>query len=373
MRAFSFLFFLISAVSANCQNYYLFVGTYTNNTTSKGIYVYQFSETNGTIDSLNHTETTVANPSFLTIAPNGNYVYACTEAATTNGGSVNAFAFNKENGTLKFINKQSSGGDDPAYLSVDKDNKWLVSGNYTGGNLTVYPVNADGSLEPFSQLIQHTGTGADKTRQEKAHVHAAVFSPSGKQLLVTDLGTDKIMCYTFNGTLKKPLQTTSPEFVATEPGSGPRHLAFHPNGKYVYCMEELSGAVSVYNYTGDKLTALQRIPTHPVTSKGPFGSSDIHLSPDGLFLYAANRADENTITIFSVAATGKLTLVGYQPTLGKTPRNFIITPSGKFLLVANQLTGTIVVFKRNIKTGMLEQTGKQLQVPAPTCLQLMKR
>ncbi|MEO7292731.1 MAG: lactonase family protein, partial [Ginsengibacter sp.] len=362
---------LIGSFVANCQKYFLFIGTYTGSG-SKGIYVYSFDAVSGKAQWISNTEG-VVNPSYLAIAPGGNFLYACTETRTLNAGGISAFRFDREKGSLTFINKQSSGGDNPAYVSVHKNGRWVIAGNYSGGSLAAFPVNADGSIQPYSQMVQHTGTSINKQRQEAPHVHSTVFSPKGDYLFVPDLGLDKVMIYKFDPTSQKPLQPASPAFAATDPGSGPRHFIFHSNKKWAYLIEEMGGKVVAYNYKKGKLNAMQQIATHADTAKGNFGSADIHLSPDGKFLYASNRGNENNITIFSVdRSSGKLSLKGFQSTMGIQPRNFTIDPSGKYLLAANQKTGNIVIFKRDEVTGLLQYTGEQINIPEPVCLKMIK-
>ncbi len=352
------------------QSFYLFVGTYTNKG-SKGIYVYRFDAATGKATWVSNTEN-VVNPSYLAIAPNNKHIYAVTETAKENAGSISSFAFNKSSGQLSFVNKQPSGGDNPCYVAVHQNNRWLVLGNYSGGSLSAYPINSDGSLQPFSQNIQHTGSSVNKTRQDKPHVHCTVFSPDYKYLYTPDLGLDKVMIYGFNAKDEKPLSTASQSYAASEPGMGPRHITFHPNKKFAYLIEEMGGTVVAYKYNKGNLSFIQRIATHPADFKGSIGSADIHVSPDGNFLYASNRGDENNIAIFSVnKKTGALTSAGYQPVLGKTPRNFMIDPTGQYLLVANQATDNIVIFKRDRKTGLLNATGDEIKIPTPVCLKMM--
>jgi 6-phosphogluconolactonase len=372
MRVTLSLLFLVVTNFLTAQSYYLFVGTYTDSG-SKGIYVYEFNSTSGKARWLSNTEN-IINPSFLVIAPNKKIIYAATETALKNAGSISAFAFDRTTGKLTFVNKQPSGGDNPAYVTINKNNKWVFCGNYTGGSLSALKINSDGSLQPLNQNIKHSGNSIDKLRQEKPHVHSTVFSPDEKYLFVPDLGIDKVMTYKFTATSAKPLQPAKRPFIAVEPGSGPRHLTFHANGKWAYLVGEISGTVDAFTYKKGTLTFKQRIATHPPGFQGAIGSADIHISPDGNFLYTSNRGDENTITIFAVDAnTGLLTLKGFQPTLGIKPRNFTIDPSGNFLLVANQDTNNIVVFKRDRQTGLLRVTGEQIKVPTPVCLQMMEK
>lgn len=368
-----FTFILLLVVSGTfAQTFYLFVGTYTDKG-SKGIYVYEFDAATGQATKVSNTEGTV-NPSYLAVSHNHKFVYAVTETAKQNAGSVSAFKFDKTSGTLTFLNKQLSGGDNPCYVSVHKSNKWIAVGNYSGGSLSVFPVNADGSLKPFAQNIQHTGKGVNAARQEQPHVHSTVFSPDYNYLFVPDLGTDKVVNYTFETKAESPLTPATPPFEKVDDGNGPRHLTFHPNGKFAYLVEEMSGTVSAYQYNRGKLTFIQRIKTHPADYKGAIGAADIHLSPDGKFLYASNRGDENTIAIFSVdARSGKLTTKGYSSTNGRTPRNFTIDPTGNYLLVANQATNNIVVFKRDKKTGLIQPLKEEISVPTPVCLQMISK
>lgn len=362
--------FCTLAISA--QKYYLFAGTYTTGK-SKGIYVFEFNSKTGEVQWVSNTDSS-SNPSFLAVAPNGKYLYAVNETGRDQPGRVSAFSFDKSNGQLSFINQQLSGGDDPCFITTDATGKWAIVANYSGGSLSAFPLNKDGSLLPYTQLIQHKGSSANKQRQEKAHVHASFFSPDYQYILAPDLGMDKVMVYQFAAASKKPLQPAPVPFAASAPGSGPRHLSFHPNRKYMYLLEELTGTVKVYTYNKGILNPLQIIATHPANYKGQPGSADIHVSPDGKFLYASNRGDENNIAIFSInASNGKLTSVGYQPVRGAQPRNFMIDPTGRFLLVANQKTSNIVVYRRDMATGLLQATLQQIEVPNPVCLQMLQK
>jgi 6-phosphogluconolactonase len=313
----------------------------------------------------------VCNPSYLAIGAGGDRLYACTESRMLQKGSVSAFRFHRNSGRLQLINKVSSGGDNPAYVSVTRSGKWVAVANYSGGSLSVYPVLEDGGLRPLVQNVRHFGHGTDPLRQEKPHVHSALFSPDDKYLYVQDLGLDRITIGPFDEAAPEPAGKPA-TMITTAAGGGPRHLVFHPNKKYAYLIEEMGGSVDVYRYnaTTGGLDSLQRIAAHPDTARGPFRSADIHVSPDGRFLYASNRA-ESTIAIFLIdPATGMLKPVGYASTLGKEPRNFTLDPTGKWLLVANQESNSIVIFSVDRKTGMLHQQGQGLVVPAPTCLKM---
>jgi len=371
MRLRFIFFFLLLSFCSLAQSYYMFVGTYTSNG-SKGIYVYRFDAATGKASWVSNTDS-AANPSYLTVAPDLKYVYAVNEVGGGGSGQVSAFSFDRATGKLSLINQQSSGGADPCYVSVTRGGEWVFVANYSGGSLAAFPVNKDGSLQPYAQLIQDTGSGINKERQERAHVHSAVLSPDQNYLFSADLGTDKETIYKLNTTAEQPLQPATVPFVMIKKGSGPRHLTFHPNKKFAYLIEELSGTVEFYKYNSGTLTFVQRVATHPADYKGTPGSADVHVSPDGRFLYASNRGDENNITIFSINQNnGQLRLKGYQSTMGITPRNFAIDPTGHYLVVANQKSDNVVVFKRNAQTGLLQPTGSVLKVPSPVCLQFAK-
>jgi 6-phosphogluconolactonase len=348
---------------------YLFIGTYTGSKPDKGIYVYSMNSQSGELTKVSNAEN-ITNPSFLTISPNGKYLYACTDTKTLVAGSISSFAIDSVTGKINFINKQSSAGANPVYVTVDKSNKFVVTGNYTEGNVAVFNTNSDGSLNPCLESIRFTDSSINKERQEKAHIHSTIFSPGYSYMYLPDLGSDKIRAFRFVPDSARPLIAADSLTVRTVPGSGPRHMVFHPGKKFAYCIEEMSGMVSAYVYNNGRLTPLQRI-TSNSKKANEYSSADIHISPDGLFLYASNRV-ENTLSIFSIGSDGKLKLIGYQSVFGDVPRNFTIDPTGHFLLVANQLTNNIVVFRRNLKTGLLKKTGTQITVPAPSCLQMRK-
>jgi 6-phosphogluconolactonase (cycloisomerase 2 family) len=254
---------------------------------------------------------------------------------------------------------------------LHKSGKWLVVANYTAGNLSVYPVNKDGSIQPFTQHIQYSGRSL-LPNQDRSHVHSVVFSPANDYLFVQDLGLDKITAYRFNPDIQHPLQDSS--FTSTAPGTGPRHFVFHPNNKFAYLLEEMGGEVVVYKYQKGKLDLVQSIVTHHPDSTGVFHSADIHISGDGKFLYASNRNGQDNIAIFSIdPSTGKLKLIDYVSSGGISPRNFVIDPSGKYLLVANQLSNNVVIFKRDKKTGLLTATGEEIKTPEPSCLKMLER
>jgi 6-phosphogluconolactonase len=379
----SMRFFLLSSIlfvslSGVAQHDYLFIGTYTLGNKnvpngSKGIYVYDFDAATGDVKPVSTINT--ENPSYLALAPKGDFLYAVNETDGDRPGGVSAFGFDKASGELKFLDRQASGGDDPCYVSVDARRKWLMVANYNGGNCAALPIETDGSIGAIKELIQHTGTGPIPQRQEKAHVHSATFSPDDHFLLVADLGMDKLSVYRFYPNAPAyPLTSPNDSVVTIGAGSGPRHISFYPGKPWVYLLNEMGGTVDAFHYHEGRLEPFQHISSHPAGFSGVMGSADIHVAPGGKFLYASNRGDANSIAIFAIDTTsGTLTVKGFQSVLGTTPRNFIIDPTGHWLLVANQNSNNIVIFNIDEETGLLKPSGKQIQLPAPVCLKMLSR
>lgn len=363
--------FLFLVISCSAQKYYLFIGTYTN-TGSKGIYVYDFNSKNGDVKWVSNTDS-VTNPSYLTISKDEKYVYAVNETDGLAQGRVTAYSFNKRKGELHFLNTTFTGGDDPCYISTSSDNKWLAVANYTSGSAAFFPINDDGTVKPYTQLI-HDSIYRDPGDNATPHVHETVFSPDEKYLITPDLGLDKLMIYHFDPSSVQPFTLSSPSSVASAKGTGPRHIIFSPNKKFVYLMHELSGTVTTYQYDDGKFTEIQDLLTYPEGFSGEKSGAEIKISPDGKFLYTSDRGDLNIITIFSIdPISGKLTMKGTQSTFGSHPRYFMIDPSGNYLLAANQDSESIIIFKVNKKTGLLTNTGKEIHIPRPVCLQMIPK
>lgn len=360
----------VSAISFAQSYATLVIGTYTK-TGSHGIYSAAFDTLSGKITLLDSVS--ASNPSYLCLAPNGRNLYAVSETASDKPGSVLAFDFNTETGGIKLLNVQSSGGDHPCYVAINNLGNYVVVANYTGGSLAILPVDKMGTLKPAVQVIQRFGSGPNTQRQEKSHVHQAQFSPLQTHVVINDLGTDEVVAYPINTKKKKALllDTSKVKKIKLSPGSGPRHLAFHPSKPVFYLMGELSGRVSVHTFGKKRIAWLQTIESDTISAQP--GSADIHVSPDGKFLYASNRANANNIAIYSInQSDGRLKFIGSQPVKGLVPRNFVIHPSGKWLLVANQASNNIVVFKRDMETGLLTDAGVQLNLPTPVCLVFSK-
>ncbi|PWA05390.1 lactonase family protein [Flavobacterium psychrotolerans] len=347
---------------AQQNNFNLIVGTYTNSCESKGIYVYDFNAQTADF-KLKSTSEKVINPSYLTVSADNKQVYSVNENGAQSG--VSAFAFNSKSGSLQLINQQSSKGADPCYIINDSKN--VIVATYSGGSISVFGKNKNGSLSDFKQVIRHHGKSVNAQRQESPHVHMVQFTPDKKFVLANDLGTDKIYVYQYNPNAKAKILEIK-DSVAVKSGSGPRHLTFSRNGKFTYLLQELDGSLTVFSYKNGGLKMVQETQVVSVDFKGDIGAADIHVSPNGKFLYATNRGTANTISCFEILKNGHLKSIETIATLGKGPRNFTIDPTGKFLLVAHQYSNDVVVFHINAVTGKLTDTGKRIELCAPVCL-----
>ncbi len=357
----------INLVHGQSKKFNLLIGTFISTSKSDGIYVYGFDSQTG--DFNYKSKVAGENPRYLAISLDGKNVYSVN---TIRNGGVSAFAFNSTSGELTFLNRVSSGGDSPSYVAVDDKNKYVFVGNYGNGILSAIPLKEDGFLSSDIQIIQQEGSSIDKSRQQGPHVHSTVLSPNNRYLLTPNLGTDKVCIYHFDATkISQPLTPADPAFVSVKAGSGPRHIIFHPNSKFVYLISEMGCIITAYDYKNGKLAEKQTITMLSPDFKGNVGAADIHVSPDGRFLYASNRGDANELVIYAINKNGTLKYAGRQQTLGKTPRNFVIDPTGNFLLVANQDSNEIIIFKRDLKTGLLTPTGKKILISRPVCMKFV--
>jgi 6-phosphogluconolactonase len=355
--------------------YLVYVGTYTNKTASKGIYAYLFDPVIGKLNALGVAAES-EDPSFLAVHPSGKYLYAVNEIDHFGGqksGAVSSFAIDSKSGKLTLLNQASTQGAGPCYISLDKTGKFALVANYDGGSIAVFPIREDGSLASASAFVQHSGSSVDKERQEGPHAHWIGTSPDNRFALAADLGLDEILVYRFNSA-KGTLAPDTPPFAKLNPGAGPRHLAFHPNGKFAYVLTEMGSSVTAFAYKASKgsLSPLQTVSTLSILRKDYTGvkeAAEIAVHPNGKFLYASNRAGIDSISTFSIdPVNGTLKLKDEYPTMGKTPRNFAIDPTGKFLLAANQESNNIVIFRIDSTTGALSPTGEITEVPAPVCI-----
>lgn len=323
------------------------------------IHVVDFDSASGAL-TVRGTLSEVENPSFLVIHPNREWVYAVSE---TEAGAVWALHYEAETHTFTSLNHQSSGGASPCHLTLDKAGRWLFVSNYASGSVGVLPIGKDGTLGAMTDFIQYSGTGGDPERQKGPHAHGTIFSPDEQFLISADLGTDTLHIYRFdadNGKLIPHGQTK------TQPGAGPRHTTFHPNGTILYVANELDNTVGVYAYNAEKgkLIEKQVLPTLPADAP-PTTTADIHLTQAGHRLYVSNRGYDS-LASYDVAEDGTLTLIAIQPSGGRNPRNFALSPDDRFVLVANEFSNEVVVFYAEEK-GLGAEVAR-VAVPAPTCV-----
>lgn len=353
----------------------LYVGT-SSERGSKGIYVFEFDRANMNfreIQTLTHKES----PTFLELHPSGKFLYAVyREGAGENdkNGTVSAFEIDPKTGKLRLINEQSSEGAGPCHVSVDPKGKYVYVSNYGGGNLSVYPVQNDGGLTPPSDVVQHKGSSVHPTRQKQAYMHSIIPARTGDFIYASDLGVDKIFTYKINRDSGKLSRAAIPS-VSSTPGSGPRHFTIHPGNKLAFSVEELSSTIASFRIdpqTGT-LTPLERVPMllPDFPEDQVSTAADIHVSPDGKFVYASNRGEDDLVIYSIHPETGEMTLIGHESTRGGHPRNFYMDYQGDFILVANRNNDHFVLFDRDKNSGKLTFAGKEVPVPAAVCLKLL--
>ena len=347
----------------------LFVGSFTDKKLGEGIHVYEFDTETGKA-KLTYTLDSIINTSFQRLSPNGEYLFSVVESQMQHNGKIAAFKVDVTNKKIDLLNIQDCGGLNPAHLAIDNSGSFLVNSNYSDGTLSLFKIYEDGRLSNVKQILQFKDSSVIKSRQSASHMHSANFSPDGKYVFGHDLGADKIRRFLF-ANKQGEVSLENPDEITITPGSGPRHFTFHPNGKFGYLVSELSGKINAYNYRNDNLDFIEDYATYQ-QKQDIYRTADIHISPDGKFLYASNRGlKEDTIVIFSIDKNnGKLTLVKHVNTGGEHPRNFGIDPSGNFLLVANMNTNNVVVFKRDLKTGLLQKLPKEIKVKRPASIQI---
>jgi 6-phosphogluconolactonase len=353
------------------KDYYLYVGAYTQGE-EEGIDMYRFHSADGSLEYMS-TTTGVKNPSYLAISEDNNLLLAVNEVVEFEGeksGAISAFSITQETGELNFINQTSTGGGAPCYVSMDGESKIAMVANYVGGNVAAYSIGSDGSLSSYTDLVQHEKTMADTARATISHAHAIVPDPNENYALAVDLGIDQVISYKIDKTNVKLEKT---QVFNSEQGAGPRHLVFHPNGKFVFIINELNSTITSCSYDASTgaLSGLMNVPTLPADFEGENSCADIHFSDDGRFLYGSNRGHDSIVVFEIVQDSGALTYVSHHSVLGKTPRNFMIDPTGRFVLVANQNSNSIVVFSRDEQTGQLRETGIEVETPKPVCLKMM--
>ena len=346
---------IMPAFSMADNNVKMVVGTYTD-AGSEGLYSFDFDQENGTATELSSLK--IDDPSYFTFSKNGRYIYAVSEK-NNSLAVLNSIGFDPTKGTFSFMNSQLTHGADPCYVATN--GKIAVTANYSGGSLSVFPILSNGTLDKYLVLMSSKKMGPNRTRQNQPHFHCTIFTPDN-YILTTDFSGDRILSFTYNAKEKKLEDRGIAAHV--RPGSGPRHLVFEPNGRYAYLMNELSGKVIAYQYKDGKLKEIQTVVADDAHAQG---GADIRISPDGNFLYASTRLKGDGITIFKLGGDGSLRRVGVQKT-GRHPRNFAITPNGKYLLVACRDDNTIQVYSRDKSTGMLTNTHQDIDLSHPACI-----
>ncbi|MCO6455860.1 MAG: lactonase family protein [Pirellulaceae bacterium] len=348
----------------------VYLGTYTRGE-SRGIYHCRLNIKTGQL-SQPELVAEMTNPSFLALHPSRRFLYAVGEVDEfqgSPGGAVSGFAIDEASGRLTPLNSQSSRGGSPCHLIVDRTGRNVLVANYGGGSVAALPLDADGKLRPASAFVQHEGSSVDPRRQQAPHAHSIHVSPDNRFAVAADLGLDKLLVYQFDAE-RGTLAAHDPPAATVEPGSGPRHFAFHPSGKYAYVINELASTVTAFQYDAPRgsLTALQTISTLPNGYEGNNSTAEVKVSPDGRFLYGSNRG-HHSLAVFAIdKESGRLTPVQHQPTGGRTPRNFNLEPGGRFLLAANQDTDNVVVFAVDTQTGKLRPAGHEVRLPVPVCV-----
>jgi 6-phosphogluconolactonase len=341
----------------------VYFGTYTG-AKSQGIYVSRFDSATGKLSAPELAAET-KNPTFLAVAPGGKYLYAVSEMSQT--GAVSAFAFEGKTGRLALVNQQLSGGGGPCHVAVDATGKCLLVANYGSGSIAALPIHADGSLGEAT-TIQHTGSSVNTNRQAGPHAHFILPSPDNRFTLDCDLGVDKIFINHLDAPAAKLTPADQP-FATVAPGSGPRHLVFSRDGKFVYVINEIGGTITVFSYAAKNaaMTEVQTISTLPKDFTASNTAAEIALHPNGKYLYGSNRGHDS-IAIFAVnQKTGRLTFIEHQSTMGRTPRHFAIDPTGRWLLAEHQVSDSVIVFAIDPKTGRLKPTGQTLSIGSPVC------
>jgi 6-phosphogluconolactonase len=349
---------------------FVYFGTYTG-PHSRGIYVARLDPATGHL-----TPPVLAaespNPGFLAVHPNHRLLYTTNEIndfAGSHSGSVSAFAIDRRTGKLTFLNAVASGDPGPCHLAVDHTGNYVLVANYAVGSVAAFRLGPDGRLGERTAFHRHTGHGINSHRQEAPHAHSIYVSPDNRFVVSAELGTDQVFIYRFDAT-KGTLTPNDPPTVAVPAGSGPRHFAFDPAGKFAYVIEEMGSSLTAFSWDAAAgiLRPLETISTKPPDYTGYNDCAELLIHPSGKFLYGSNRG-HNSITVFALdPATGKPTPIQYAATEGKTPRGFGIDPTGSYLIAGNQDTNTVVEFRIDHQTGRLTLTGQKFDLSSPVCV-----
>jgi 6-phosphogluconolactonase len=334
----------------------------------KNIEAFRFYLPSGVLTRLG-TVAEIEHPSFLSISPNHKFLYAISEGRNAAASGISAFAIDAAAGRLTFLNKQPAGGAGPCCVELDSGGKNALIANYGGGSFAAFPLAENGEVQAMSAFIQDRGSSADRSRQEGPHAHCLVAGPGDKFAFGCDLGLDKVMIFKFDPD-KGTLAANEPAFAQTKPGAGPRHIAFSPNGRWAYVINEMGSTLTVFRYDGSAgtLQEIETLSTLPKDFSGQSTCAEVAVHPSGKFVYGSNRGDDSIAVFGCDPDSGRLTFVQRVPTGGKTPRQFEIDPTGRYLLAGNQDSNTLVVFSIDKASGKLQPTGKQVPSDNPMCV-----
>lgn len=353
----------------------VYIGTYTG-AKSQGIYVARFDPATGRL-SPPELAAKVASPSFLALHPNRRFLYAVSETSSFGGqpgGALSAFAIAADTGKLTLLNQQGSGGSGPCHLALDHAGQCLLTANYGSGSVALLRVQTNGYLTPASSVVQHHGSSVNPQRQEGPHAHFIMTDPADRFALTCDLGLDKVLVYRLDAA-QSTLVPNDPPSAPVKPGAGPRHLAFHPNGRLLFVISEMASSLTAFAYDPQRgaLQELQTVSTLPESFAGQSSCAEVQVHPSGKFVYGSNRGHDS-IAVFSVAPDGgRLALVQHQSALGKTPRHFALVPGGNWLLAENMESDNVVVFRVDARTGRLTPAGQEVKVGSPVCAEFLRR
>jgi 6-phosphogluconolactonase len=371
--AFGILLSLACAAPQQAQDYWVYVGAYTGEKNA-GIHAFRYNPAQETVVALGCVAET-KNPTFLAVHPKGTHLYAVNETSGfrgDQGGSISAYQLNRRTGQLTLLNQEASVGNGPCHLVVDATGSQVLAANYGGGSVVSLPIRDDGSLGPARSVVQHTGSSVNPGRQKEPHAHSVNLSPDNRFAFVADLGTDRLYTYGFdpeNGLSA----SAAPHSPSLAPGSGPRHFAFHPSGRFAYVINELLSTVTVFEYSPGTgaMSAVQTLSTLPDDFAGNTSTAEIVVHPNGQFLYGSNRGHDSLVIFHIDDRTGRLRLIGHEPTGGRTPRNFNLDPTGSTVWVGNQSSDSVILFRVNTATGRLTSMGQELQLGSPVCFKFV--
>jgi len=351
---------------ARAQQELVFIGS-----GKKNIEAFRFNLESGALTKIG-LAAEIQHPSFLSISPNHKFLYAISEGGSEATSSISAYALDAAAGKLTFLNKQPAGGAGPCYVEVDPSGKTALIANYGSGSFAAFPLGENGEVQPISAFIQDQGSSVNRARQQGPHGHCLVAGPGGHFVFGCDLGLDKVMIFKFSPD-KGKLVANEPAFAQLKPGAGPRHIAFHPDAKWAYVINEMGSTITAFGFDGSAgtLGEIQTISTLPEGFSGQSTCAEVAVHPLGKFVYGSNRGDDSIAVFACDAASGRLTFIERVPTGGKTPRQFEIDPTGRYLLAGNQDSNTVAVFRIDTATGRLQPTGSKVESDNPMCVRCL--